>query len=66
MRCDDVGGYRTGAQGHRPRERDKIFLRTVIRITARAEGLCLLLASGGSEVNGACHGKTTVALVALD
>jgi len=38
----------------------------VIQITARAEGLCLLLASGGSEVNGACHGKTTVALVALD
>ena len=38
----------------------------MIRITARAEGPCLLLASEGSEVNGGCHGKAKVALVALD
>jgi len=49
-----------------PESVTKIFLKTVIRITARAEGPCLLLALGGSEVNGACHGKTKVALVALD
>jgi hypothetical protein len=27
VRCDDVEGYWTGAQGHRPRERDRNFLR---------------------------------------
>ena len=49
-----------------PESVSKIFLGPVIRITARTEGPCLLLASEGSEVNGGCHGKTKVALLALD
>jgi hypothetical protein len=53
-------------QGHHPRERDKFFFENCDSNHSAGRGSMSTLGSGGSEVNGACHGKTKVALVALD